>query len=204
MGISGAMVAEALTRGRACGGGDRPARADPGLDRGDDRAGAVRDRPAADAARAGDRARRGRARLAAVAAGGRESQGADRRAGDPLRPARRGGRSISRATCSSRGSCARRRRARRAAGLHASYLTRRSSRRRTGSTGTGAVVSHDNLALDPRKLTAGLLREALGARGAALCAGGGDGVRAWRRRRRGGDRGRAGDLGRACGAGHRL
>ena len=50
MGISGAMMAEALTaRGHSVD-RDRPARPDEGLDGSDDGAGAVRDRPATDEA----------------------------------------------------------------------------------------------------------------------------------------------------------
>lgn len=54
---------------------------------------------------------------------------------------------------------------RRAAGLYAEYLTRARLRERFGIARAGAIVSPGNLALDPRQLTAGLLRRAL-ARGA--------------------------------------
>ena len=86
MGISGAMVAEALTAaGRAVMLIDRrgPILGSTAATHG---AGAVRDRPAADAAGrqiGRERAERG---LAAVAAGGRQPRGADRGARDPLRP----------------------------------------------------------------------------------------------------------------------
>ena len=58
---------------------------------------------------------------------------------------------------------------RRAAGIHASYLTRGALKAEYGLDRDGAVVSHDNLVLDPRKLTAGLLRAAQ-ERGARLYA----------------------------------
>ncbi|RWG78165.1 MAG: FAD-binding oxidoreductase [Mesorhizobium sp.] len=51
--------------------------------------------------------------------------------------------------------------ARRHAGVGASYLTRETLRADFGIDRTGAILSHDNLALDPRKLTSGLLLEAL-------------------------------------------
>lgn len=51
--------------------------------------------------------------------------------------------------------------ARRSAGIGASYLTRETLRAEFGIDRTGAILSHDNLALDPRKLTAGLLLETL-------------------------------------------
>jgi glycine/D-amino acid oxidase-like deaminating enzyme len=47
--------------------------------------------------------------------------------------------------------------ARRAAGLYAEYLTRARLRERFGIEREGAILSPGNLALDPRKLTAGLL-----------------------------------------------
>lgn len=51
--------------------------------------------------------------------------------------------------------------ARRHTGIGASYLTREMIRAEFGIDRTGAILSHDNLALDPRKLTAGLFLEAL-------------------------------------------
>ncbi len=59
--------------------------------------------------------------------------------------------------------------ARRAAGLYAEYLTRGRLEARFGIARAGAIVSPGNLALDPRRLTAGLLRCAL-ERGAACHA----------------------------------
>ncbi|MGE3306248.1 MAG: NAD(P)/FAD-dependent oxidoreductase [Rhizobiaceae bacterium] len=59
--------------------------------------------------------------------------------------------------------------ARRRAGIHATYLTRGDLRDRFGIDRTGAILSHDNLAIDPRKLTAGLLIKAQ-SRGARLYA----------------------------------
>ncbi len=59
--------------------------------------------------------------------------------------------------------------ARRDAGIYADYLTRAPLAEAYGIDREGAIVSHDNLALDPRKLTAGLLRAAQ-ARGARLHA----------------------------------
>ena len=59
--------------------------------------------------------------------------------------------------------------ARTAAGLAAQYLTASELRRDYGFDRAGALVSFDNLALDPRKLTAGLLNAAR-ARGARLYA----------------------------------
>ncbi len=59
--------------------------------------------------------------------------------------------------------------ARAAAGIHARYLTASELRRDYGFDRAGAIVSHDNLALDPRKLTAGLLNAAR-AQGARLYA----------------------------------
>jgi glycine/D-amino acid oxidase-like deaminating enzyme len=47
--------------------------------------------------------------------------------------------------------------ARRAAGLYAEYLTRGRLQKRFGIARAGAILSPRNLALDPRKLTAGLL-----------------------------------------------
>lgn len=55
--------------------------------------------------------------------------------------------------------------ARRASGLYAEYLTRAKLMDRFGIARAGAILSPGNLALDPRKLTAGLLRCAV-ARGA--------------------------------------
>ncbi len=51
--------------------------------------------------------------------------------------------------------------ARRAAGLHATYLPPQVLREKFGIERKGALLSHGNLALDPRKLTAGLLLKAL-------------------------------------------
>jgi len=51
--------------------------------------------------------------------------------------------------------------ARRAAGIGATYLPRTQLKERFGVTRAGAILSHGNLALDPRKLTAGLLLKAL-------------------------------------------
>lgn len=59
--------------------------------------------------------------------------------------------------------------ARRDIGLYADYLTALPLRETYGFERAGAIVSHDNLALDPRKLTAGLLNAAR-ARGARLHA----------------------------------
>lgn len=59
--------------------------------------------------------------------------------------------------------------ARRAAGLYAEYLTRARLRDRFGIARAGAIVSPANLVLDPRQLTAGLLRCAV-ARGATCYA----------------------------------
>jgi len=59
--------------------------------------------------------------------------------------------------------------ARRAAGLSAIYLTPSELSDRFGIDRKGALLSHGNLSLDPRKLTAGLLNTAA-ARGAALYA----------------------------------
>ena len=59
--------------------------------------------------------------------------------------------------------------ARRAAGIHAVFLDRRSLGERFGFDRGGAILSQGNLALDPRKLTSGLLRTAAG-RGARLFA----------------------------------
>jgi glycine/D-amino acid oxidase-like deaminating enzyme len=58
---------------------------------------------------------------------------------------------------------------RRAAGLYASYLAPARLREEFGLDRGGAVLSHDNLALDPRKLTAGLFATAA-ARGARFYA----------------------------------
>ncbi|TGP18090.1 MULTISPECIES: FAD-binding oxidoreductase [unclassified Mesorhizobium] len=51
--------------------------------------------------------------------------------------------------------------ARRRAGIGASFLVRAKLRDEFGIDRGGAILSHDNLALDPRKLTAGLLLAAL-------------------------------------------
>jgi len=59
--------------------------------------------------------------------------------------------------------------ARRQAGIAASYLTPRPLAETFGIDRDGAILSHDNIALDPRKLTAGLLLTAL-ARKARLYA----------------------------------
>ena len=47
------------------------------------------------------------------------------------------------------------------AGLYATYLTRSELKQGYGIDRAGAIVSHDNLALDPRKLTAGLFVKSL-------------------------------------------
>jgi len=52
--------------------------------------------------------------------------------------------------------------ARRAAGLSANYLPPSKLKEQFGIERKGAILSHDNLALDPRKLTAGLLKKAAG------------------------------------------
>lgn len=59
--------------------------------------------------------------------------------------------------------------ARRAAGLYATYLTRPDLAERYGVDRAGAIESHGNLSLDPRRLTAGLWLAALG-RGARAYA----------------------------------
>lgn len=59
--------------------------------------------------------------------------------------------------------------ARQAAGLRADHLTAKPLAARFGIDRDGAILSHGNLALDPRKLTAGLLLTAR-ERGARLCA----------------------------------
>ncbi|MCV3210810.1 FAD-binding oxidoreductase [Mesorhizobium sp. YC-39] len=51
--------------------------------------------------------------------------------------------------------------ARRQAGIAATYLTRQALADRFGIDRAGAILSHGNLALDPRKLTAGLLLKSL-------------------------------------------
>ena len=51
--------------------------------------------------------------------------------------------------------------ARRSAGIGATYLTAGALAERFGIAREGAILSHDNIALDPRKLTAGLLNTAL-------------------------------------------
>ncbi|RWE38516.1 MAG: FAD-binding oxidoreductase [Mesorhizobium sp.] len=58
--------------------------------------------------------------------------------------------------------------ARRQAGIAATYLTPRPLAEAFGIDRDGAILSHGNIALDPRKLTAGLLLKALG-RKARLC-----------------------------------
>lgn len=50
--------------------------------------------------------------------------------------------------------------ARRAAGIHSTYLTAGELRSAFGIAREGAILSHDNLALDPRKLASGLLAAA--------------------------------------------
>ena len=50
--------------------------------------------------------------------------------------------------------------AHRAAGLHTTYLTAGELRRAYGIVRDGAILSHDNLALDPRQLSAGLFAAA--------------------------------------------
>lgn len=59
--------------------------------------------------------------------------------------------------------------ARRLAGLHAIYLTAAELRQRFGIERDGAILSHGNLTLDPRKLTAGMLNASL-ERGARFFA----------------------------------
>ncbi len=59
--------------------------------------------------------------------------------------------------------------ARRAAGIDAAYLTPGELSSRFGIEREGAIISHANLALDPRKLTAGLLLQAI-SRGARCYA----------------------------------
>jgi len=59
--------------------------------------------------------------------------------------------------------------ARRQAGIGASFLTRKELQDEFGIDREGAILSHGNLALDPRKLTAGLLLTAL-QRKARFCA----------------------------------
>jgi len=51
--------------------------------------------------------------------------------------------------------------ARRSAGIAADYLSRKHLRERFGIERAGAILSHGNLRLDPRKLTAGLLLKSL-------------------------------------------
>ena len=68
-----------------------------------------------------------------------------------------------------RARCAPRRTPAARPGIYARYLTASELRDDYGFDRAGAVVSHDNLALDPRKLTAGLLNAAQ-ARGARLYA----------------------------------
>lgn len=50
---------------------------------------------------------------------------------------------------------------RRLAGIHATYLAPAPLKHRFGMARDGAILSHGNLALDPRKLTAGLLLKAM-------------------------------------------
>jgi glycine/D-amino acid oxidase-like deaminating enzyme len=59
--------------------------------------------------------------------------------------------------------------ARRAAGIGAEFLDRRTLKRDFGFARDGAILSAGNIALDPRKLTAGMLNHA-GARGARFFA----------------------------------
>ena len=88
MGISGAMMAEALAGdGMSVIAIDRRG-PDPGLDRRNHRAGPVRDRSAAVAADRQDRQGSSRARVAALAAGPVQPEGAHCRAGDSVRPRR--------------------------------------------------------------------------------------------------------------------
>jgi glycine/D-amino acid oxidase-like deaminating enzyme len=49
---------------------------------------------------------------------------------------------------------------RRLAGIHATYLPRSVLKEKFGIDRAGAILSHDNLSLDPRRLTAGLLLKA--------------------------------------------
>jgi len=51
--------------------------------------------------------------------------------------------------------------ARQRAGIHATYLTATQLKEQFGIERAGAILSHGNLTLDPRKLTAGMLRNAL-------------------------------------------
>ena len=170
MGISGAMVAEALTAAGHGGRRDRPARAGPRLDGGDDGAGAVRDRPAARRQlSAADRPRRGGGGLAAVPAGGRQPRGPDRGARHPLRPGAAAVALPRRRPCSTPAALREEAAARRAAGIVRAYLDAGRARARpTAWPREAAILSHDNLALDPRKLTAGLWRARAG-RGAPGC-----------------------------------
>ena len=64
--------------------------------------------------------------------------------------------------------------ARRRAGIRATYLMPRRAREKFGVNRDGAILSHGNLALDPRKLTAGLLLKAAERGARFLRAGGGD------------------------------
>ena len=66
-----------------------------------------------------------------------------------------------RATCLDRRSSGDEAEARRGAGLGATYLTRKALLEEFGIARDGAILSHGNLALDPRRLTAGLLLKAL-------------------------------------------
>ena len=147
-----------------------------GLDRRDHRAGAVRDRPAADDPVEHDRQGRRPSGLAALAAGGRQSRGAHRRARHRLRHGRARSRSISPAMCLVPASCAEEAEARRA-GRHPRDLSDAATtlQERFGIDRDGAILSHGNLALDPRKLTAGLLLQGgWSGRRALLRAGRGD------------------------------
>ena len=90
------------------------------------------------------------------------------------------------------------------AGLYATYLTRSELKQGYGIDRAGAIVSHDNLALDPRKLTAGLFIRSLERKArlfspveAQTFTHGKDGVSVT-------TEGGPGDLGRPCGAGDRL
>ncbi len=204
MGVSGAMMAEALT---AAGHGvvmHRPPRPRTRIDRGDHRAGAVRDRPAAQPAQRQDRP------------GPRTSgPGAGRGWRSPISPARIAELGIDcdaeikpslylagnllRPTALKREG-----EQRRQAGLRATYLTAGALAAQFGLERAGALLSGGNLALDPVKLTAGLLTLAM-RRGARLYAPGR--CRRFQRSRRGGrrqHRRRPGDRLPPSGAGDRL
>ena len=64
--------------------------------------------------------------------------------------------------------------ARRQAGIGATYLTHEPLAEKFGIDRAAAILSHDNLALDPRKLTAGLLLKALEAENSRLRESGSD------------------------------